>query len=87
MAVRTQILLDPEDHRRAKRHAADLGISLAEYLRRLIARDLGEQEPQADVSAIFDLGKSGTPSDIAAHKDEYIGQAITEDWQRGLRRR
>jgi hypothetical protein len=32
--VGTRITLDCEAHRRAKRRAAELGISLAEYLRR-----------------------------------------------------
>lgn len=72
--MRTQIALAPEDHRRAKQRAAELGVSLAEYLRRLVARDLGERRPGGDTSALFDLGDSGG-SDVARHKDDYIGQA------------
>src|SRR5437763_1301146 len=39
MMSRTQITLDRETHRRARKRAADLGISFAEYIRRLIAHD------------------------------------------------
>jgi hypothetical protein len=40
MMSRTQITLDDEMQRRARRRASDLGVSLAEYFRRLVARDL-----------------------------------------------
>jgi hypothetical protein len=75
MAVRTQIGLSAEDHRRAKRRAAELDISLAEYIRRLVARDLGEPRSDASPELLFNLGRS-EGSDIARHKDEYIGDAI-----------
>lgn len=76
--VRTQIALDSESHRRARECAADLGISLAEYVRRLVDRDLGERERRADPSAFVNLGSSGG-SDIARFKDEYVGEAIEAD--------
>jgi hypothetical protein len=75
MVVRTQIALDPEDHRRAKQRAAELNVSLAEYIRRLVARDLGERRPTARPDSIFDLGRSAG-SDIARHKDEYLAKAV-----------
>jgi hypothetical protein len=76
MMARTQITLSPENHRLARRRAAELGISLAEYVRRLVDKDLQETTPaKPDISVIFDLGNSGG-SDIANHKDEYIGEAI-----------
>ncbi len=82
MMVRTQIALDSEDHRRAKRRAAELNISLAEYVRRAVRHDLGEKDrPKADVSAIFGLGSSGG-SDVARHKDRYIGEAVESQWRR-----
>jgi hypothetical protein len=83
MVVRTQIALKSDTHRRAKRRAAERGISLAEYFRQVVDRDLGEQ-PKGDISAIiglFDTGDSGG-SDIANRKDEYIGEAF---WQEHLR--
>jgi hypothetical protein len=75
MMSRTQITLDHEMQRRVRRRASDLGVSLAEYFRRLVARDLARPEAASDVHLIFDLGDSGG-SDIARDKDEMIGQAV-----------
>jgi hypothetical protein len=75
MMSRTQITLDPELQRRARRHAADLGVSLAEYLRRLVARDLGSARVKADPATVFDLGASGR-SDIARNKSAMIAEAF-----------
>lgn len=76
MTTRTQITLEPELRRQAHRRAADQGISFAEYVRRLLRRDLEEPaRPKADISEIFGLGDSGG-SDVANHKHEYIGEAI-----------
>jgi hypothetical protein len=73
--MRTQITLYPEEHRRARHRAAELGISLAEYLRRLVKRDLEPSPAKGDISAIFDIGDSGG-SDVATHKDAYVGDAV-----------
>jgi hypothetical protein len=75
MMQRTQILLSPSDHRRARKRAAELGISLAEYVRRLVQRDLQGPEPQGDVTALFALGRS-SGSDVATRKDAYVGEAV-----------
>lgn len=75
MVVGTQITLDPELQARQK--AASLGISLAEYVRGLLARDLaepGEKEPP-DVRQVFDLGDSGG-TNVARDKDRMIGDAV-----------
>lgn len=84
--ARTQITLEPEQHRKARQRASELGVSLAEYLRRLINTDLGGREQQKlDVSCIFDLGSS-TGSNIAQHKDQMIADAVWADLERGRRR-
>ncbi|MGH2572704.1 MAG: hypothetical protein ACRDGU_04355 [Actinomycetota bacterium] len=75
MMSRTQLSIDPELHRRAKQRAADLGISLAEYLRRLVARDLEGPFETADPAIVFNLGDSGG-SDVASEKDLYVGEAV-----------
>jgi hypothetical protein len=75
MMSRTQITLDNEMQRRARRRASDLGVSLAEYFRRLVARDLARPEAGTDVNRIFDLGNSGG-SDIARDKDAMIAEAV-----------
>lgn len=73
--VRTQILLAAEEHRRAKARAAELGISLAEYVRRAIRSDLAVPPPKPDASEIIGMFDSGG-SDVARHKDEYLAEAV-----------
>jgi hypothetical protein len=77
MPSRTQVTLEAGQHRRARSRAAELGISLAEYLRRLVDADLGERRSRPDVSSVFDLGRS-SDSDIALEKDRYVGEAVEE---------
>jgi hypothetical protein len=80
MMRRTQIMLDPDEHRRASEKAAASGISLAEYIRRLVSADLDVSLP-TDISSIIGIGDSGG-SNIAKYKDEYIGEAIEAEWKR-----
>jgi hypothetical protein len=75
MMARTQISLDVETQRRARRRANELGISFAEYVRRLVARDLTEPPRQVDPSLVFDLGDSGG-GNIARDKDAMVGEAV-----------
>ena len=75
MMVRTQISLDAELHSRVRNRAARLGVSLAEYIRRLVDRDLADAPRKVDRSVIFDLGASAS-SDIASNKDRMIGEAF-----------
>jgi len=83
MTVRTQITMDPETQRRAQAKAAELGISFAEYVRRLVANDLGEPaRAKPDISVMFDLGASGEPTNIARDKDKMIDQAVWEEYLR-----
>jgi hypothetical protein len=77
MVVRTQVTLATDTHRRAKRRAADLGISFAEYVRQTLDRDLGEQ-PKTDISAISGLFESGL-TDVSSNIDKYLGEAAWEE--------
>jgi hypothetical protein len=83
MNARTQITMDPAMQRRAQAKAAELGISFAEYVRRLVEQDIGKPKPKADISAVFDLVKDGPVTDIARDKDKMIGEAL---WQNYLRK-
>lgn len=65
MNARTQITINAELQRRAQAKAAELGISFAEYVRRLVADDLEETKPKVDVSIVFDLIDEGPPTDTA----------------------
>jgi hypothetical protein len=76
MMVRTQLSLTMEQHRRARRRAEELGISMAEYVRRLVDADLKGLSQPVKIDAVFDLGDSGG-SDVEKHKDEYVGQAVS----------
>ena len=75
MMVRTQISLENELQRRARQRASESGVSFAEYVRRLVARDLTRPEMQADVTQVFDLGFSGA-SDVARNKDSMLAEAF-----------
>lgn len=76
MMSRTQIVLEPEMQRRARQRANDLGVSLAEYMRRLVARDLGNTQTKVDPISVFDLGSS-KGSDIAKNKDAMLAEAFS----------
>jgi hypothetical protein len=52
-----------------------LGISVAEYVRRLLMRDLGDDRAPSDPNALFDLADSGG-SDVARNKHRYVGEAV-----------
>jgi hypothetical protein len=72
--------MDPELQRRAHAKAAELGISFAEYVRRLVAQDIGEPRKIADISVLFDLIDEGPPTPIARDKDTMIGQAVWDEY-------
>ena len=88
MRVRTQITIDRNLLRRAQAKAARLGISFSEYVRRLVAADLGARERRTDskkhdISVVFDLCTTGPATNIARDKDKMIGEAV---WQNYLRK-
>jgi hypothetical protein len=68
--------------RRAQAKAADLRISFAEYVRRVLANDLGEPKPKTDISVLFDLVDEGPPTNIARDKDKLVGEAVWKEFVR-----
>jgi hypothetical protein len=84
MVVRAQVSLDADMHRRAKRRAAERGISFAEYIRQVVDSDLGEQ-PKTDISAIFGIGDSGG-SNVARDKQQYLDEAVSSEYERKMGR-
>ena len=68
-----------------RQKAAASGISMAEYIRRLIDRDLERIETQADISDIFGLGRSANRTDIAVEGKRAIADAIEADWREKTR--
>ena len=77
MMTRTQITLDAEIQKKAKKKAAEMGVSLAEYIRLLLDNDLRRPAQAIDVTCMFDLGSSGQ-ADIAEKKDDMIAEAILQ---------
>ena len=75
MMVRTQITLERELQKQARQRAGAIGVSLAEYVRRLVAQDLAHPKTKADVTCVFDLGSSGG-SNIATEKAAMIAEAF-----------
>lgn len=73
--MRTQIALEAEQHALVRQKAASLGITMAEYIRRLVDRDLGRGGTDADVAAIIGIGRSGG-SDIAAEGQAAVAEAV-----------
>lgn len=81
MMVRTQISLPADDHRRAKERAAEQGVSLAEYFRQLVVRDLGSPRPRADVTRLFNLGTSEF-DDVAENHDAHLADILDKRFPR-----
>ncbi|MDE0067934.1 MAG: hypothetical protein OXN44_13810 [Acidimicrobiaceae bacterium] len=77
--MRTMILLPDHHHAEAKRKATSQGISLSEYIRGLVARDLQQGEPKKDPSVIFGLFDS-EGSRIADGKQAMISEAIDKQF-------
>ena len=78
------IILPDHHHAEAKRKAAHEGISLSEYIRRLVADDLDQSDVGADPSGVFGLFDSGG-SRIADGKQAMISEAIDKQFAaRGL---
>lgn len=75
---RTQVYLEPEQHRLLKREAEAKGISLAELVRQLARQHLRKDPTREDFARIGGLGKSGC-ADAAEKHDRYIGAAISRD--------
>ena len=75
---RTQIYLEPEQHRSLKREARERGISLAELLRQIVEDYLRKKRPREEFLRIVGLGRSGK-SDIAAEHDRCLAEVISRD--------
>lgn len=81
---RTQIYLDPEEHRRLVLEAAERGLSLTEYLRRVIGNRAGEQSAAYHTRSwdqLFGLLDSGKRDSVEA-MDEEAAQAFEEQHER-----
>lgn len=80
MNIRMQVTLPEEHHARVAEKAAARGVSLAEYLRRLVSRDLEDEAPlpAPAITALFGIGDSGG-GDVGTHKQAYLADAVAAD--------
>lgn len=86
---KTQIYLDPAVHSRLVREAADKGISLAELIRQVTARHVGESATpygEKNFDAIFDLGDAGEATDAAKDFDRLMGEALDDLYDKKMGR-
>ena len=72
---RTQVYLDPDDHRKLREEAQRRGISLAAVLREIAGAHVRESSApyrtEKSWDALIGICGEGEPSDIARYEDEY----------------
>lgn len=76
MMSRMQISIDVELRARVARRALRQGVSVAEVVRQALQKEVGVAQPQADVSLVFDLGRSDKPTNIARDKNKMLAEAL-----------
>jgi len=74
---RTQVYLEPEQHRLLKREAEAKGVSLAELVRQLATDYLYKKPHRDDFTRIVGLGRSGA-RDVSENHDRYLGEAVSK---------
>ena len=77
MMTRTQLSFEHDMLRDARERARQMGVSLAEYVRRLVSADLQGTQRSVDPGVVFDLGCSGG-ADVARDKDRMLAEAFAE---------
>ena len=68
-----------------RRRGVQSRVSLAEYLRRLVAQDLGNPQRGTGPQAVFDLGAS-SGSDVAKYKAAMLAEAFASHRRKPRRR-
>jgi hypothetical protein len=81
MMVRTQISFEPSELEEAKQRAGALGMSLAEFVREAVRKELEAEPPVGDISAIFGMF-SGPYVDTGKSIDDEFGDAMVEEYDR-----
>lgn len=75
---RTQIYLDPDDHRRLREEAHRRGLSLAALLREIVRERLTPRSVHDPVGfdALIGIVDAGEPTDVARHEEDYKREAL-----------
>ncbi len=82
---RTQVYLDPPDHRALVAEAARRGVSLAALVREIVADFVARgrrHAPERTFDAIVGIADTDAPSDIAKQGDEFRKQALERRYER-----
>lgn len=74
MSRPVQVMLDLDERRRARRRAAEQGLTLSEHIARLVRADLDSWTPEADAPASIPIAES--VADVPDHEGTYIGEAV-----------
>ena len=82
--IRTQIYLDPDDHRALVEEAEKRGTSLTGLLREIVGLWLARDEPPRGFDAIIGI-VDGEPTDIATKGREYMDEAMKHLYERKVR--
>ena len=69
--VRTQVYLTAEQHTSLKEEARKQGVSLAEFLRRVVDEYFHQARPKEDFMKIVGLGQSGKRN-VSEKHDKYL---------------
>lgn len=83
---RTQIYLDPEDHRRLVDEAHRRGMSLAALIRELVRERLSSRSfPAPDgFGPLIGVASSAEPTDVAAREDAYLEDALDDRYRKKM---
>ncbi len=68
-----QVTLDLEQRRRARRRAAELGLTLSDYVADLVKVDLATWAPGSRAPAGISVADA---TDVPGHEGTYIGEAV-----------
>lgn len=87
---RTQVYLDPEEHRKLTREARERGISLAALMREIVSIHVGEQAPRYGSAkgwdAIIGIVDEVEPSDIVAGWDDIMDDVADHIYRKKMGR-
>ncbi len=70
-----QVLISVQERRRARRRAAEQGLTLSDYIAGLVRADLDSWSPDPGAPAIIPVVADDVPPD---HEGIYIGEAVAE---------
>lgn len=79
--VRTQVYLEPEQHRWLRKEAQERNMPMTELLRQIIAEHAQRQHPHPSREAflsITDLGESGLKG-VSEQHDRYLADVIADE--------